>query len=304
MTPEYLRRIADLEAFIEEHREQAVGGVIGTADYVETTNLMARALREEARVIPDNPDRIEWVWKQYQRIRGEDRRRQLVTSDYSRSLVTVFLKNANFVDTQYLMDNIRAHEEKHLAPHGISLEFAGDVAVSQTLIDAIVSTQVRSLLISLVGILLVTAVLGRSLGWGVLCVLPCAFAVLIDFAVMGLVGMPLGVATSMFAGMTLGIGVDYAIHLLERFRLARSRGLFREAALTDAVMATGPAVFIDAVAVALGFGVLTLSQVPANARLGALVVLSILGCFVATVLLLPALLAIFAPKTAPATHAP
>jgi hypothetical protein len=114
--------------------------------------------------------------------------------------------------------------------------------------------------------------------------------VLINFAVMGCVSMPLGVATSMFAGMTLGIGVDYAIHLLERYRLSLSRGLDLEAALIDAVRATGPAIFIDALGVALGFGVLTLSQVPANARLGGLVVLSIINCFAATLLLLPAVL--------------
>ncbi|MCH8150383.1 MAG: MMPL family transporter [Planctomycetes bacterium] len=58
---------------------------------------------------------------------------------------------------------------------------------------------------------------------------------------MGLFGVPLGVATSMFAGMTLGIGVDYAIHLLERYRRARESGLDTQASLTDAVAATGPA---------------------------------------------------------------
>ena len=60
--------------------------------------------------------------------------------------------------------------------------------------------------------------------------------------------------------------------------------------------ATGPAIFIDALAVALGFGVMMLSQVPANARLGGLVVLSIVSCFAATLLLLPALMRIRAPK--------
>ena len=49
------------------------------------------------------------------------------------------------------------------------------------------------------------------------------------------IGAAVGVATSMFAGMTLGIGVDYAIHLLERYRLSCSKGLDREAAITDAV---------------------------------------------------------------------
>ncbi len=264
---------------------------------------MVRALQEEARVIPDESYRIDTLWKHYVRIRGNERRQQIVDANYARSLITVFMKNANFVDTKDLMDDIRQYESEHLAPHGISIEFAGDVTVSQTLIGAIVSTQVRSLLLSLVGILLVTTILSRSLLWGCLCVLPCAFAVLVNFAVMGWLGVPLGVATSMFAGMTLGIGVDYAIHLLERFRRARRTGLAPQDALSDAVTATGPAISIDAVAVALGFGVMMFSQVPANARLGGLVVLSILGCFAATFLLLPALLSVFVRKTPAALDA-
>lgn len=304
--PEIVRRIGELEAFIETHREETVGGVLGTASYIITTNFMARGRKAGSRSIPHSPDRIQWLWGQYRNVRGAERLKQAVTADYDRSLVTIFLKNANFVATARLMDSIRRYEQAHLKPYGMTLEFAGDVAVSQTLIDAIVTTQVRSLLASLIGVFLVTAFLGRSLGWGVLCVLPCALAVLVNFAVMGWVGMPLGVATSMFSGMTLGIGVDYAIHLLERFRLARRRGLELEAALTDAVTATGPAIFIDALAVALGFGVMTLSQVPANARLGALVVLSIVNCFAATLLLLPALLRLYQPRTtsAPAPSPP
>ena len=126
---------------------------------------------------------------------------------------------------------------------------------------------------------------------------PCGFAVLVNFAVMGWADVPLGVATSMFAGMTLGIGVDYAIHYLERYRLACSRGLERDAALADAGAATGPAILIDGVAVALGFGVLILSQVPTNARLGQITMLCILGCLTATLILFPALLLALPPKS-------
>ena len=45
-------------------------------------------------------------------------------------------------------------------------------------------------------------------------------------------------------------------------------------------------------AVCLGFGILALSQVPANARLGGLLVLSLVNCFVATMLILPAILSV------------
>ena len=296
--PVVLQRLGELEAFLEAQGDCAVGGVLGPAKYMATTNFMLRARKDGSRRVPDKPKQVRDNWIHYKRVRGPQRLGQLIDEKYARSLITVYLKNANFVDTARLMDRIRQYERANLTPQGIKLAFAGDVAVSQTLIGAIVNTQVTSLLVSLVGILAVTALLGRSLGWGVYCVLPCALAVLINFAVMGLIRMPLGVATSMFAGMTLGIGVDFAIHLLERYRLARRRGLALEEALSDAVTATGPAIIIDALGVALGFGILTLSQVPANARLGGLVMLSIAGCLVATLVVLPSLVRVWQPRAA------
>jgi predicted RND superfamily exporter protein len=114
--------------------------------------------------------------------------------------------------------------------------------------------------------------------------------VVIKFAIMGWAGIPLGVAISMFAAMTLGIGVNCAIQLLESCSQARSAGAAPPEALSRAMALTGPPALINTVAVSLGFGVLMLSQVPANARLGLLVVLGLAECFIASLLLLPALL--------------
>ncbi len=291
MRPDVLRRLKKLELFLADQKAFAVGGVVGPARYIETTNYMVRR-REDARVIPDRTERVEWLWGQYGRVRTPERLRQIVNEDYTRSIIGVLMKNANFVDTARLMDTIRGYEQTELAKNETELQFAGDVAVSQALIKAIVRTQVLSLIGSLVGIVLITSLLGKSLRWGLACVLPCALAVFVNFAVMGYTSMPLGVATSMFSGMTLGIGVDFAIHFLERYRRSCARGLDRAAALNDTIRATGPAIFIDAIAVGVGFGILTLSQVPANARLGFLVVLSIAGCLAATMILLPALLSL------------
>src|SRR5262249_24317612 len=143
-------------------------------------------------------------------------------------------------------------------------------AVSQSLIERIVSTQVRSLWSSLVGIWVVVSLLSRSWRGGFYCVIPSALAVAATFAVLGWGDIPLGVATSMFAGMTLGMGVDFAIHLLEQFQAARADGAGLDEAVCGAVGRVGVAVIINALGVALGFGVLMLSQVPANARLGLL----------------------------------
>ena len=116
---------------------------------------------------------------------------------------------------------------------------------------------------------------------------PSFFAVLIKFAAMGWLGIPLGVATSMFAGMTLGIGVDFAIHVVEGYGLAQAGGVPPTEALSRAMALTGPPVLINTIAVSLGFGVLMLSQVPANARFGLLVVLGLVDCLIASLLILP-----------------
>jgi len=288
--PRILAATARFEEFLRAQTALRVGGVLGPPDYLATTEFLVQRRAPGSRRIPDDQDRIAWLFTQYGRVRGEDRLREIVTPDWSRGLVTVFLRDANFRDTARLLDEVQSYAGRHLAPAGIEVACAGDVAVSQALVGGIVTTQVRSLLASLLGIFAVTALLLRSLSWGGACVLPAAAAVAFTFAFMGLAGVTLGVATSMFAAMTLGIGVDFAIHLIAGYRRAAASGLARDRAIAGAVAATGPAILVDALAVGLGFGILILSQVPANARLGAMTVVCLLGCVTATLLLIPALL--------------
>jgi hypothetical protein len=288
--PELIRALGDFGAFIRQHRQDAVGGVLGPADYLATTRFMIRPDDPNARLLPDGAAEIGGLWDYYAVALGPARLHQLVDSNYWESLTTVFLNDANFVGTARLMADIRKYEREQLAPKGIKLVFAGDVAVSQSLIHGIVSTQLRSLVWSLLGIVAVTAALGGSWRWGFYCLLPSLLAVVVKFAVMGWADIPLGVATSMFAAMTLGIGVNCAIHLIEGFSQARAAGISPPDALSQSLRLTGPPALINTLAVSLGFGVLMLSQVPANARLGFLLVLGLVNCFVASLLLLPVLI--------------
>ena len=288
--PEIIHRTEELASFIRQRSRYAVGGVLSPFDYITTTRFMIQPDDPNARRLPSDPDEISMLWDFYRIARGERRLREVVDTNYWQSLTTVFLKDGNFRDTAKLMSEIRAYEREQLAPKGIKLGFAGDVAVSQSLIQGIVTTQLQSLLWSLAGVFAVTAFFGGSLRWGVYCLLPSLLAVVIKFAAMGWLGVGLGVATSMFAAMTLGIGVNCAIHLLESYRQAWARGAPTTEALTEAMALTGPPALINTIAISLGFGVLMLSQVPANARLGLLLVLGLVNCFLVSLLLLPVLL--------------
>lgn len=288
MNPALLRRVGELEAFLAAR--PGVGGVFGPASFLSTTAFMLNPDVPGSRRLPDSPEKARSLWRLYGSVRGPERLKQLADPEFSRVVLTSFLKEPSYGTVGRLMADLKTFERERLKPEGLRLDFAGDIAVSQALIQAVVTTQVRSLLLSLAGIFALTAVLSRSLRQGLLCIVPAGLAVLFNFAVMGWLGIPLGVATSMFAGMTLGVGVDYVVHLLDRHRRAKVAGLGDEEAAAEALASTGPPITIDTLAVGLSFSVLLLSQVPANARLGGLLAFSLFVCLAATLLIVPSLL--------------
>ncbi|MFL6236835.1 MAG: efflux RND transporter permease subunit [Thermoanaerobaculia bacterium] len=271
LDPQVLARLGEVEAELRGLPE--VGGVIGPYRLLTTAAGIAGG-DVRFRQIRRRPEWNAVLYAQVDRVLGEQARREIVTDDFSRGIIEVFLRQANFRDTSRLMARARALERERLAPLGGAVSFGGDVAVSQEMIPAIVNGQVRSLAGALLGSALTVALGLRRLSAGLAAVVPALGAILWTFGLMGWAGIPLGVATSMFCAIALGIGDDYAIHFLERRELAVAQGEDRPT--RTAILEAGPAILWDALAISLGFGLLAASQVPANRRLGLLVGLALL----------------------------
>jgi len=286
--PSVMSRAAGFEAFTSE--QDGVGGVLGPARYLSTVMRATGTTVGEGGDPLADPQEIEYAWLNFTAMRGARRAAQAVSPDHERALITVFLEHADYETTARLLDAIDRYAERRLEPAGLEISLGGDVMVSQTLIQGVVETQIRSLALSLLAILVVASLLRHSIAAGFLCTLPPAVAVLVSLAAMGFLDIRLGVATSMFAGMTLGVGVDFAIHYLTRYERARRHGARSVEAVTTASTETRGAITIDALAVSLGFAVLMGSRIPGNARLGFLLVASVLTCLIATLLILPSLL--------------
>jgi predicted RND superfamily exporter protein len=284
--------VAAVGRFEQALRSQPeVGGVFGLAGTLSTTAFLWGGRNEEFREIVDDPAWIYLYVRRIANVRGEARRRELIDDDFHSTVVTLLLKAANYRETARLMAAIRELERRELAPAHGRVDFAGDVAVSQAMIPAIVRSQLGSLLLAVAGNLLIVALLFRSLRAGLVCIAPSAVAVVWTFGVMGWLGIPLGVATSMFCAVTLGIGIDYSIHFFERFQESESAGLSRPGLTASA--AAGPSILIDALAISLGFGLLAFSQVPTTRWLGLLVALALASACLLTLTSSGALLAAF-----------
>ena len=279
LDPELLKEIGAFEDYLRG--QPGVGGVLGPHSHVSTVAHLWLGRKEGTYRIPDDALSVARVLRFFDVVRGKNRRREVVTDDLDQALVTVFLKNANYLQTRELIAAIRDYEQR-FSSQRIRLHLAGDVAVSQAMIPAIVRSQVTSLLIALAGAFVTLCLLFRSIRLSLLALVPVTVSVLWAFGAMGWLGVPLGVATSTFCAITLGVGVDYAIHFLESFRRAR-RAEEAEPVLR-ALGESGPPIVTDMMAIAGSFGLLLVSQVPANARLGLVVAIALVAaCFLTLV---------------------
>jgi len=214
--------------------------------------------------------------------------RERVDEDHRWARVTVFIRDADY----NRIDNVLRAAERVMSDQGLGHKIVpfGDGWISYLTVRLLVQGQTSSIVLALVTDLVLITLLLRSVRMGLISVLPVALSLLLVLAALALAGTPLGIANSMFAGIALGIGLDFAIHLTTAYRQRLRQGLPASEALRSTLELTGPAVCVSAASITAGFSVLMLSEIAPNVQLGVMICLCLLTCAVTTLLLIPSLL--------------
>jgi hypothetical protein len=223
--------------------------------------------------------------------------RQVLTYDLDAARVRLFVRNADFERGRELRGWLESRLPILSARYGVRAHLSGDVPVGLEVVGAIVRNQLRSIGWTMVQISLLLLVVLRSVRLTATALAPVLAAALIMFAVLGYGGIPLGIATSMFAAVTLGAGVDFALHFVHAYRREYRDGrdgIDHTAAHEQAILATlrtgGRGLLWNALVLAFGFSVLTVSAIKPNASLGLLLALAMPVSYGTTLVFLPELL--------------
>jgi len=99
------------------------------------------------------------------------------------------------------------------------------------------------------------------------------------------------VLTVMITALTIGLGIDYSIHVWRRFEANRDSGMGTWAAMRDMYSTTGASLIMSAGTTICGFMVLLLSPVPVIQDFGLVSSISVAFSLVLALLVLPGLLA-------------
>jgi hypothetical protein len=210
---------------------------------------------------------------------------QVVDYEYKSANLTVQLKDDG---SQTLTEVIAVSDgyRDELAKHGISVHYAGSGYRALVFSGLILDGQITSLGISLGIVILLPAAMFRSFVIGLIGALPIAVTSVLNFGVMGILGIPLSSSTALISSIAVGIGIDYAIHMIERFKEYRAEYEDRRHAAILTMHHSGRAILHNAVVVAAGFAVLLFSVFPPNRQVGGLVALNMVASFLGTVTVL------------------
>ena len=127
----------------------------------------------------------------------------------------------------------------------------------------------------------------RQPALGFIAVGPIVLVLIWVLGTMALLGIPYTIVTSITTALSIGIGVDYTIHVIHRYREEFAKRRNPEAAAIRTLATTGSALLGSALTTALGFAVLTLSPLQSFEQFGITAAITIAYALIVSILVVP-----------------
>lgn len=280
---------------------------VGQDHYNETIVDAFRESDTEGNEIPDK-DIEELYDLLYEAPESRDSMRRVLSrdedGDYEAALLT-FTENEELINRD--LDNAVRMKEQ-LEEDSEPLRFAGYTTkvtsssiVNQETTEKLTNTQILSLTLTIIIVATILTLIFYSSKktkiLGLITTFPVSLVTIWIIGMMYALDVPLNVLTVTITALTVGMGVDFSIHVAHRFleELEEGKELFE--ASQETVLNTGSALFGSAATTVGAFGILSTSNIVPLSQFGYITAMAISYSFIVAVFLLPSTLAVWVKFT-------
>ncbi len=289
--PEMLRHVSALED--ELAAMEQVGQTQSVAQVVKKMNQAVMGGSEAEYKLPDSRAAVAQYFLLYSMGGDPEDFSRMVDFEYEHALVVARINSLGTQDIAKVVNAAEAHLAANPLPGEVIVGGFGALFVD--LVDAVVNGQIISLCLSVLLVFVLVGIAFRSVAAGFWAVVPLGIAIPVLFGLMGFLSIELNIVTAMLSSIMIGVGVDYTIHFLWRFREERRAGHHPEKALYRTLTTTGRGIVFNALSVVTGFAVLLISNFLPVKFFGFLVVVCISACLIGALVLLPAICLVVRP---------
>jgi len=158
------------------------------------------------------------------------------------------------------------------------------------IMGSMTDSQILSTFVSIILATLVLMIVFKNPVLGLIAVMPVGLCIIWIVGTIFILGYSFNIMTIMVTSLTIGIGIDYAIHSTQRFRLVADKTGDVEKAVSETIGHTGVALFIAALTTATGFGLLILAPMPPEQQFGIITSMTIIYSYIGSIVVLPPIL--------------
>ncbi|MFC6736364.1 RND family transporter, partial [Halolamina salina] len=216
--------------------------------------------------------------------------------EYESLLVTLSL-DADYADASDVVPELAEGADRMADGDDRTATVVGNLAVNDAVLGEVVGGILTTMVLALAAITLTLAAVFEymhgSATLGLVVSVPIALVLGLVIGGMAVLSIPLTLLTALLMSLVIGLGVDYNIHVGDRFADERRAGAGTFEALEAAVTGTGGALLGSTLTSAGAFATIALVPHPQLQSFGAIVVVAMTTAFAMSVLVLPSLLTLW-----------
>ena len=214
-----------------------------------------------------------------------------VSGDYTTSVIRINLAEMSREKKDEFVDELERVVRETEKPAGLELKVTGEPVIARELKKQVLPTMRKTSTFSLICIFAIVCLLFLSLRYGIISLLAIGFGVAWVYGTLGLLGIPINPTMSGGISMIMGIGIDFGIQVVNRFRQERKKHGIEEAMEITLSNVFTP-MLVTTLAALIGFRAMSLGKLTLLGDLGNMMSLGVLFCLIAAISVVPSALVI------------
>jgi hypothetical protein len=258
-----------------------VDRTISFLDYIELIDTVLRPDRLPLRVLPSRELAAQYMLLYESGGDPADYRHYI---NFERNGMNAFVRSSSLSSADILA--IRSIAQRHAVAAGdnITIEVRGSLYLLAKAMDSISRTLANGLVTALWLIIVVMMLFLRSVRLAVAAAVPNVIPIVICGGLMGWLGIPLSIGTSVVGCIALGLAVDDTAHVVGHLEHGGN--------LAEVYRMVATPLLITTLSLSCGFSALLLSQFQPVFVLGAATIVTLIVALACDLLLLPSLLVV------------
>ena len=292
--PEVISCIARVQAHLE--KDPLVGKTSSVADIVKRINYVLHDQDPATHVIPETAEAVGQFLFLFQSSGDPDDLDNFVNRTFDKANIWIQMKSGDNQEMQAVENRLAEFILSNSTPAGVTWRWSGLTYINKVWQDLMVGGMLKAILGSFVAVFLLMLIEFRSLALGILSMIPLSLAILFSYGLVGWVGKDYDMPIAVCSSLSLGMGIDFAIHFLHRFRQHYETQPGLEETNRYMFGEPGRAIARNAIVITLGFLPLIASSLTPYITVGVFFALLMIFSTLATLFILPAALRILGSR--------